>query len=504
MPQLPPAQVRVMLPDTAAEPGIDPAAAERPAGQLTAQGAVCIPDRAVDLSAWGADQPPALAIGQFAALLGEFDQPDPQAVGAAVRYHLHLGFGAEARALAAAFAPAHPDRRLWDGLAQILDSGLDESGVFAGMEVCDTGAALWAVLGQAALPTTRSLAVPAVLRTFSALPPHLRRHLGPALADRFLMADDMVTVQAIRDAILRAPGDPGPAVRVMEAGIDLRRDEPGAVAALGALASGSGPSGARATVVLLRELAATGTAPPAPLLAQAEALHREYQGAPEARDLADAIALGHAAQDGFDMAFDWAARAGPETAAGVWGILAARGSDGQVLRHAVLAAGAVPPTLPPEADRSLARRLIDLGFPAAAGVWIDPSRRNADVTEDRLLRAEAAMAADDPRGALRNLAGLAGDPAQDLRDRARVVLGEVADLTDAEARLAAAIRARDWPTIARDGSDLWRNAVALDLPAAAAPDPAAAPPPGPLGTARAALAESAAARDTLRALLTGQ
>lgn len=505
VPQPRPEQLRVVLPDEPAEPGIDAEAGDRLPGRLTAQGAQCIPDPAVDLLSWGADQSPATALGGFAALLGEFDRPDPDAVGRAVRYHLHLGFGAEARALAAAFAPSHPDRRVWDGLAQILDGGLDQNGVFAGMEVCDTAAALWAVLGQATLPTTRGLAVPAILRTFSALPPHLRRHLGPALADRFLMADDMVTVQAIRDAILRAPGDPGPAVRVMAAGIDLQRDEPGAVAALGELASGPGPSGVRATVVLLREMAATGSAPPDTLLAQAEAMHREYQGAPEARDLADAIALGHASRDDFDTALDWAASAGPQSETAVWAMLAARGSDGQMLRHAVLGPGAAAPPLTPEADRNLARRLIDLGFPDAATIWLDPARRSgAPVAEDRLLGAEAALTAGDPNAALRELAGLPGESAQTLRDLARVALGEVADLTAAEPRLAAAIRARNWPVIARDGPEVWRNAAALDLPAetpAETPANPAAPPPGPLATARSALADSAAARATLRALL---
>ena len=201
--------------------GIDPAAKDRPDNVLTAEGERCLPDAAVDLATWGSDAPVAEAMAErTAALYGEFDRVDRAAAEAAVKYLLNIGFGAEAMRLIEILPVEGPQTDLWKSLALVVDGDMAPSGPLAGMEVCDGAVALWAVLAQPDLLTGKKVQTGSILRAFSALPLHLRRHLGPTLAGRFLAQGDTGTVRAIRDAILRPGGDPGPAVRLMEAELD--------------------------------------------------------------------------------------------------------------------------------------------------------------------------------------------------------------------------------------------------------------------------------------------
>ena len=195
---------------------------------LTAQGAECITDAQLDIPSWGSSRPVADQIGPVReGMTGEFDKPDPDAVTRAVRFQLFLGFGAEARGLIRAFPNDLPDKEIWESLAHIMDDEPNPKPVFHGMEECDTAAALWATLADPDARPNEELGKSAVLRSFSALPPHLRRLLGPKLVDRFLAAEDISTATALRDAVLRAPGDAGPEVILMQAAMARAAGEPG-------------------------------------------------------------------------------------------------------------------------------------------------------------------------------------------------------------------------------------------------------------------------------------
>lgn len=495
-------QIRILDPDGDAlvNDGSDPPTADP--GSMTAVGATCLSDAALALQDWGAETPPAQTLGLLATgLVGEFDRPDRAAVRRALRYLLHLGFGAEARQLAAQMAPDDPDRPIWTSLAHILDGNTDPQGAFRGMEVCDTAAALWALLGADRAPMGQTVATGAALRAFSALPVHLRRHLGPTLADRFTARGDDTAVQAIRDAILRAPGDPGDNVRLMEAARALTRGDPGSVEALTDLTAASGTTGVAATITLLRDAAARGIAPPDGLMDAAEAMRREYRGAPQEAELTAALALAQAALGDFAAAFDLADAALPETPAEVWAMLA-RAPDAALLTHAILAPGAAPPALSADTDRAVARRLIDLGFPGPALAWLGPARRPTGLQPDDLvLIAEAALARRDGAAALRALDGLSSDAAEALRQRANALTGDPAAPSGAspDAQFRAALRGQDWPTLAATGPDPWRAAAARVVD----PGPAGAPAMDlpSLSEGRALLIESAEARAALQALL---
>ena len=485
--------------------GVDPAAIDRPDHALTAEGNRCLPDAAVDFGAWGDAAPVAETIGtRTAALYGEFDRVDRAAAETAVKYLLHLGFGAEVLRLIETLPLEGPDVALWSALAAVVDGDLAPAGPFAGMEVCDGAVALWALLARPDLTAGDKVQSGAILRAFSALPPHLRRHLGPNLAGRFLAQGDAGTVRAIRDAILRPGGDPGPAVRLMQAELQATTGGGHDTDALVALQSAPGRTAAAATIAATLAIVADGGTVDIGMLTATEALLREYKGAEEEPALRHALALAQATQGDFDTAFALL----PEGDAGrtdLWALLAERGADGPVLTHALRGGMAQVPQVPLATGHRLARRLIDMGFPDAALDWLNAATAPEGEAQDshRLLTAEAELRRRDALAAIGILAGVEGPAAAGLRNEALLQLGTPAPLERVRAdvsapgmqRQRAARMALDWADVAREGPQVWREAAALmtDRPAAADTPP--------LARAQALLAESVNARAVLQRLI---
>ncbi|MDX1730616.1 MAG: CBS domain-containing protein, partial [Aurantimonas coralicida] len=78
-------------------------------------------------------------------------------------------------------------------LAEIMDRGLASAPeALIPQMSCDGVAALWAALAQPSFHRGMQINTGAVLRTFAALPPHLRRHLGPDL-----LAETVDTVMTV-------------------------------------------------------------------------------------------------------------------------------------------------------------------------------------------------------------------------------------------------------------------------------------------------------------------
>lgn len=452
----------------------------------------CLPDSAFDLPAWGTEDQPAVALGQIrAGLLGEFDTPDPAAAARLVRLYLFLGFGAEAREAARIFAPESPDRTVWESLSDILDQGTDPTGHLAGQAGCDTAAALWAVLSREELPRDDLRNDPAVMRAFSALPPHLRRHLGPPLADRYLAKGLNSPAAAILAAIERAPGETGPAASLLREDLAAASGEEPDPDALAEIAATGDDAGVKATIDLIR-LAAEAGPVTTDLRLAAEALARSREGTPEAEALMAATALALASQDDYAAAF---ARVPPESpdALPVWKMLAERGPDGAILAHAV---SGREPGLPEPIRHALADRLIRLGLAEPAIVWLGPAGPG-ESEDGRVLRGRAEMLRGDARAALMLVEGAPSEAAAEVRRSALARLSPLSEEANGDegARHRAMWLRRDWAAVAADGPEPWRTAAALREA------PAASPTEGPLATGRALVEESARARAAIDALL---
>lgn len=457
--------------------------------------AACIADDRVAVGGWAGDAPFSAQIGPArSALLGEFDRPDRAAVTRLVRLYLSYGMGAEARALIGAFPEAVGDRQLLLALAAIME-GLPQQaprGIFAGQVLCEGKVALWALLADPAPGLLRDIARGAILRGLPDLPPDLRRQIGPELLRRLLERGDNEAAQAVATAMARVRNDPpGPAELLADARLDSAtgREAP---AALARLAESDDPEAPEALLMLIDARLSKGQPVGPDLVEAAGSLAFERRASALAPRLSRAHILALGSTGAFEAAYAEFDRL-PANARlpGLQGELleqlAATGSDEGFLRH-VLRNGGIPADVASDVATSVARRLLDLGFPAEAR----PLLMRPGMAEGQpLLVARAALADGDPRAALQSLAGQSGPEAEGVRAMALGALGEFASAGrawqaagNAEAAQRAAWRAGEWDTVLSGGQPA-EQAMAARLAIAAVGSPAG--PEGETATASAPL-----------------
>ncbi|MDH2326528.1 hypothetical protein QCN27_06580 [Cereibacter sp. SYSU M97828] len=389
-----------------------------PAQPITPEGRACIANDRVAIGAWGSDLPAAEEIARArAAFVTEFDQPDPEAVARAVRYYLHLGFGAEARQLAESF-PINPhDRALWEAMANILDARPQTSDILATMASCDADVAMWAILAAPAPTPGEVEQTEAALRSFSALPVHMRQHLGPQLAERFAARKDANAALMVREAVERGATVPTDDTRMMTA---LAQQDDAHLKAL--VAKGGTRSGEALIALSARRLEAREPLDPGTVTALAALRHERRGGEGEAA-VARLHVLGLASTGDFAAAFS-GLRNAPDAAPALWDWLARTGGDGALLTHAVLPEGSALPDAPAATRLMLADRLTGLGLAAPALLWLERGERLAAAApEEKLAAARARIQQRDARAVLPLIAGMEGEAADALRIAALEQLG---------------------------------------------------------------------------------
>lgn len=497
--------------ETSVDRGLGPQAS---GDTRSALGDPCYPDEYFDLASWfGAGQPAALIAERRSALLNMRDAPDPAGAENLVRAYLALGFGAEARAVIDTVALDTRPAPVWRELGAILDEGHAATpDLFAGQLSCPSRAALWATLAQPELPPRAEIDEAAVIRSFSELPLHLRRHLGPILADRFLAAEDTAAAARVRNAVARVgeltrSGD----LSVVEARIDLSHGETDrAEARIKEVLSDGGLASPDALVLQLETTIAAGEVPDADALALAEALAFERRGTPVGTRLLKLAIRGHAARKTFETAFGMLVDHDLDGDAGLLSdlviALARGGSDADVLREVYSGVLAGPsPGLSYAARLALADRLLTLGFAERAADVIAPVPALGS-PEERLVRARLALASRQPGQAIQYLAGLETPVADGLRAEAARALGDLsaaarfyAEAGETGKQAALAWQIRDWSTVREAGPDTRSGYATLrDETPAAAFDPGTAPS---LAGARSLLEGSSAMRDRLKEIL---
>lgn len=470
---------------------------------LTAQGAGCLTDAQLDIPVWGTSLAVSDQIGLARqGVTGEFDKPDPDALTRAIRFQLFLGFGAEARSLMRAFPADLPDSAIWKSMAHILDEEPDPAPAFFGMEECDTSAALWATLADQKVHPESEEAKAAAMRSFSALPPHLRRLLGPQLVENFLATEDIKVAVALREAILRAPGDPGPGIILMQAKMDHVLGKPAkAEAQLETLATASGPASAEALVALVEQKAALGQSVEFTQVQALEALQTERRGGTDAPQFQRALILARGASGDFDGAFA-EIQAAPDATATLWHLLAQAGPDTAFLNHATLGESDLPPLAAQDSAALIASRMLGLGLADQAGKWL----KLADVAPAP-LRARIKLAQGDPQGTLDLLVDDSSSIALDIKAQAHQLLGQTKEaaalyiqLGKPEDEWSALTQTGDIDALAIEGPLLWKN-VANIVTAAPGTTTGGQATDGPLARNKALVQDSASTRDAITALL---
>ena len=409
----------------------------KPDGPATvpAPDSACADPALLDLPAWGGTTLPHDLLAEArSGLYGEFDGPDPDAIEHAVRLLLFLGFGAEAGQTADLAGSETPDAalELYRSMARIIDGESDPQTPFAAMLDCEGPASLWAALAHDRLPAGPGVNRNAILQGFVALPAHLRRHLGPALAEKFLRRDDAEAARIIRDAMERAPDTDKASVALLDAKTNLHEGYANAAQAHAetAVALAGDDAGSLATLV---EAHFRTLDPLGPETAEALLALQGETGAGEGVAVDRAVVLALALSGQIDAAFRQQGASG-QVLADLWRIAQDRATDDQFLQVAVLPAAQPAPVVAPEVRLAIAARLLTLGFPDAARAWIDPVSPG-DPADKRLLAARAALEQGDARAAVALIDGLIDAGAEALRAKALLQLG---DLSAAELALAAA------------------------------------------------------------------
>ena len=457
-----------------AQTAIDRAQSEGGHGGVDRDGVACPPDSFFDVSGWADDRPLLAQLADLRrGLLGEFDRPEPDGVLRLARLYLNAGFGAEAQALLETLSISSQESTVLQELARIIDSTEPlPDGVLRSHVGCDNAAALWAVLAVPDLAAAGTVERTAVRRAFAALPPHLRRHLGPPLAQRFLEISDTETAQSLRNAIV---GDTGPqaGLAVLDAGLELAQGRPEAASRRAQAAADSSEADAPIALATMLEARLAAGLPLAPGTADnLTGLAQLHAGSPLGQRLGRLEAIALATEGHVDAAFSVRDRLrlrGASEAEARALSLELVAVVSQVAEDAVF----VPRLLSEDVWRAgrlaqgdrlhLAERMIEAGFPEQALAALRPEDTSV---EEAVMIARAAMAAGRPADGLRAVADHTGSQADGLRAEALLALGEH---RAAIAAFNAAGRPDDAERAARLGG-MW-GAVARP-PDADAPDTA--------------------------------
>ncbi|WP_170561968.1 hypothetical protein [Ruegeria atlantica] len=392
----------------------------------------CITSEELGFDGWSGAAPfPEQVALLRAALFEEFDQVDEETALKLAKLYTQSGFGAEALQALELFAHPSPDADQVAAIARYLDGAQpSQPNPFTGLQRCETDAALWALLIEGELQEEAQLQ--SIERSFVRLPDHLRRHLGPTLAE-----------------ILTDAGKLEPARRVLRA-VDRVESENSADTsqAKAKVAAAEGDS-YKSEALLNEVIAAPGAELEAPLaLARLVDKRWSERGAvsPQELDLAAsyvvefrrseigprmlqtqivALSLGHE----FDKAMDLLSAQNAnvqatETLNRVAQILTERADDVTFLRRVV--------TLTPEQKHALftntslavAERLVTLGFADAALELANRPQDRARGAERARIRANAALLQRRPHQAMLELADDPSDAARLLRGQALQMTGD--------------------------------------------------------------------------------
>ncbi len=441
-----------------------------PKGTSPEDGEVCFGSDLVNVVEWGGEDAVWDQISQYRRKLsGEFDKANPVAAEALAKAYIYAGFGAEALQIVDSFGVDPETAMILKDIARIVD-GLppQQNGVLQGQTACDTEVALWAVLALPELSKGTDVNRPRVIATFSELPLHLRRHLGPKLAEMFLEIGDIETATAIRNAIARAPGDAGDAFRLMEAHFEQERGHHDtAEQTLEEIAADNTAVALKALIKLLEAKAERKSQVSGEILTTAESYLFEQRTTADGAKLLRSLTLIYAQSGNLDVALSNLRAANANAfineKAQLWDEVLTTAinsaSDEAFLKFMFAARKDVSKLDIPRATRqSIAKRVLELGFSTRALDILDAPVPPSD--SDRLIMARAALVdgrADQVETLLENISG---DEAVNLRAQAFENLGEYekaaaayAEISDYDSQKSAVWLAGDWQSLQQIGTE---------------------------------------------------
>ncbi len=455
----------------------------------TREGLACFPDEEFAVETWGDDITNGVDLARHqTGFLGEFDQPNSDVITAQARYLAFLTFGAEAKALVNRYRDSIKTPASLLQIAEIMDNKSAENASEVAPQMgCDGKTALWAALAQPEFRPGQEINSNAIISAFSELPLHLRRHLGPSLAQKFLSLGDNHTAVALRNALDRAGGDHGPGFEILEAQLEYQQGETQkAEERLTKVVNDDSELSPQAALDLMNERLKHDQAVPERIIEIASSFAFEMRGEPLGEQLKAATILAIAATSDFSRAFqqmDDGVSNGQLTAdqasklkKDILAQVLQKGSDSQFLRY-VLDPDIDPSALTKSLRTGLSKRLLELGFPDEARSFLDVANDIPDM-DQRLLYAQIALEQNKPNVALGYLAGLEGKAALKLQADALIMAKQYnaaeqvyATLGDTEGQKMANWRSGAWQRLATQDDSAISQASQLMLLPPSPPQP---------------------------------
>lgn len=413
-------------------------------------GGLCPAEEKVDLARWSVvdDWATALAASRN-GILGEFDQANQDGIDLAVRTHLYLGFGAEARNIMQAFSQQSAIDPLALGISYLVDGQQPPSATFTGMQTCDSGAAFWSLAASLPQDTLAALNGKAVARTFLGLPPHLKQHFAQQTVEGLIRAGDTQNAEVVRAALTRAIPEDSQLAPLMDAQKALVDQEPEKAEALIENITDADLAAEALLALIDARFQQLKPVDERDVVALA-AFASDFKSTTKEATYKKAMIRAQALAGDFAAAFQ-TADANPAFRGDVWMILLAVGQASDLLNHAVDSAGTEQDQISSATKAGFARRFIEMGLPNVAQLWMP------DRPEDPMLMAEVALENKDGRMALRALSQDLSGADQKLLARA---FGETGNFVQAAAVLRRAGEAEQAAQMER-----WANVWPADAPA---------------------------------------
>ena len=480
-------------------------------GHIAVGGDSCEPDAAIAVHKWvETDADPSRVLAEKRGkVFGEFDRIDRSALNDYAKALLYFGFGAEARTILALDPDSQSAAEL--SLSYLVDGEPDPFRHFSGNAGCAGYAAFWSVLSSVPGENEPAVDVPAVIRTFEALPKHLRSHLGPGLSENLLAAGYHDGASDVLRRLQRMEGEETDSIALGKAHLDLQAgDLQSAGKRLHDLSVSGGPEAVEAIVASIDVADAAESKVPERVVALSEAFATESRNPEDGENLWPAYVRSLLVNEAFEAAFSELENAHgltPEaldkTKNVALGALAKNAQDVTFLKIAAryLDAGDFPAqdTMMLE----IAQRFLDLDMPELALGQLDARDSVNSLPDARILRAKALLALSRPEDAEIILIGQKGEDVERLRAEARRQMGDhvfakslYSDIGDERRALNSAWLSEDWQDVAQSDSFLAPAASLMQ------DDPLAVDVlPDRLGAVDALAEGSAQSRETLQALL---
>lgn len=475
----------------------------------------------LDMGRWFADMSAHEVLAQArSSLLSEEGGFSPEALEKLARAYVYLSFGHEARLVLR--DPAVASREILLALADIVETGATAApGPLARAHECSNAAALWAVMAD---PDPARVFVSdrnAVALTFSGMPAHLRRHLGPFLAQAYIDAGDREFGLTIRNTALRGSPEAVAGLKLLD--VELS-EETGVQAEpiLRDLAFSNAPEAPLAVIQLVDRLVSEGREVPRDVIDLAATLAFENAQAELAGSLLRAEILGMISQGEIEVANALADRALADDAIEAevhadlmlrLGNAIAAVEDEQVfLRYALVLTRMLDDSPSAMAVRKdVAGRLLDMGFWQGVEQLVTIGGQQPS-SSDLVLLGRMLNLSGQAQLALEKVAGLSSMDAVRVRAAAYDLLGRheeagaaFREISEADEGARQMWLAGQWDALAEGPSnpeaDAARLIVSPILGGLAQSDTDMTPPIGELERNARLLDASAASRETLTRLL---